>query len=155
MPRRLSPPVLVLLGLLAACRSAGRSADVAIVRPAAPAPTVLELADRAYESGDLEVASAAYREHLEDEADAASDRALFRRGLFLYGSDSAAERDQGRALLERLLATRPQSEYRWPSETVLRLDREIEALQKDLDEVERQLEILKRIDLDRARSNRP
>ena len=155
--------VVVLFAVGVACRSAGPTPeDVAVVRPPILPPTALERADRAYSSGDLDAAAADYAEHLREEGEAAQDRAFFRRSLVLLQGPSPADLVEGRQLLERLVEERPGTEYRLAAETLLRLQDRIARLASDLraseeglEEMERQLEVLKRIDLERHRRPAP
>jgi two-component system sensor histidine kinase GlrK len=106
-------------------------------------PGALEIGDAAFDRGDYVAASGAYQDHLDHGASSsAADRVLFRLALMhlLPGSpvrDPRRAREYLAALVERF----PESPFRAAAEYLFGLQREVELLR-------RQLEEIKRIDLE-------
>lgn len=156
-----APGVLAATVALAALACSRTGAPAPVVRPPAvqppglesvpeapvpespaPGPSPLELADALFEAGDVEGAAAAYEEHLASASPDGAPRALFRLGLLLVTPDRpVSDAARGRALLRTLLRDYPESAYRAPAEYLL-------ALQGETEELRRQLEEIKRIDLE-------
>jgi hypothetical protein len=152
---------IVLLLLVPGCRSSRPERVEAgpverrpmVVPPAAvvPPPVVpeaprseLDLADEAWEHGDLELAMHHYRAVLETGAEGVA-RALFRVGSTqLVPSGPDFDPASGRRALRRVLSEYPDSA--WALEAALLLD-----LQDEVKRLEEQLEEIKRIDLERRR----
>ncbi len=137
---------LLLLGVLVAALGAfgcpRAAAPPLEPRPAPPEPSPLERADALFEAGDEAAALAAYEEHLAGPASEGTARALFRMGLLLVTPGSpVADPRRGRELLRTLVREHPESAYRAPAEYLL-------ALQGEAAELRRQLEEIKRIDLE-------
>ena len=123
--------------------------------PAPPANPLAE-ADRAYTAGDFAAATAAYEGYVTGSpAGAAADRALLQLALLYTLPDSSvADPAKGRARLRTLVERFPVSPYAPQARTVLALMDEIDRLRGDLqrqkksaDELKKDLEALKRIDL--------
>ena len=98
-------------------------------------------------------AAEAYAAHLAEKGNTANPRAVFRLGVLRARSMSAAEQAAGLELLERVAAAADQP-YRFAAQSLLDLARRVDGLEGELDDVSRQLEALKRIDLERSRSRR-
>ncbi len=111
-----------------------------------PAPVVqlgsLEIGDAAFDRGDYTAASDAYQDHLDRGSPASADRVLFRLALIyvLPGSDVHDPR-RAHKLLGELVERFPRSPYRGAADYLLGLQHEVERLR-------RQLEEIKRIDLE-------
>jgi hypothetical protein len=168
-----------LAGSLVACRSTRHrgAGDVAVLQPvpiptpAVPAPvatpeatpeltaaaeTTLELADRAFDAGDYESARTGYQSHLAG-ADAAvdADRVLYRLAVLDLAKDGGIrDASAGYALLRRLVREHPDSPYRMEAELILGLNARVDGLETEVDKLEKQLEALKRIDLERSQDRR-
>ena len=113
-------------------------------KPPAPIvqPSLLEIADAAFDRGDYTSASDGYQDHLDHGSTVAADRALFRLAL-MYVLPESEVRDPRRAhkLLAELIERFPTSPYRGAADYLLSLEREVTLLR-------RQLEEIKRIDLE-------
>lgn len=143
------------------CRSAtDRAVPADVPRAAVDRPpslrSLLATADQAYVAGDYAAASAAYRGVLAEERSVDGvDRALFRLAILrLLPDGSEADPEAGMALLARLLSEHPNSSYRNAAQLVARLATRVEELESETQRLAAQLEALKRIDLDRDRSQR-
>ena len=143
--------VVVALGG-SACRSSRPLQAVAAPRPApTPRITPLQLADRLFAAGDLEQAKDAYARHVEAQGEGADPQAAFRLALLLFRSESTADVRRGVDALAHI-AAQPDHPYRLASLTLLELEGHRGRLEDELDDANRQLEALKRIDLDRRRN---
>jgi len=163
---------------VAGCRS-GRarhgSGDVAVVQPlpiptpapepmvtpvASPEPpaiesTALELADRAFDSGDYATARAGYQAHIDGGDALDADRVLYRLAVLdLAGDGGSRDAAAGYTLLRRLVREYPSSRYRMEAELILGLNAKVDGLETEVEKLERQLEALKRIDLERSQDRR-
>jgi outer membrane protein assembly factor BamD (BamD/ComL family) len=126
--------------------------------PPPPPPNYFQIAENAFQAGDFAAAVRAYNSFLQLHPSSPSgDRALFRLALAQATPGSSAYDPPGSAqALRRLLAGYPQSPLRPQAELLLRLQEEVSKLRADLGkrdervkELARELERLKKIDMDR------
>lgn len=106
--------------------------------PIAP-PTALEIGDAHFERGDFRAASTAYETWLADNPPPqTADRVLFRLALMrtLPGSPVHDPR-RGRQLFAELVKRYPRSPFRPAAEYLLSLQREVEKLRHQLEEIKR------------------
>ena len=107
-----------------------------------PAPIVqpgpLQIGDAAFDRGDYSAASDAYQDHLDRGLPAATDRVLFRLAL-MYALPTSPVHDPRRArkLLGELAERFPESSYRGAAEYLFGLQREVEILRRQLEEIKR------------------
>src|SRR5262245_61281694 len=129
---------------------------VATPEPPAVESTALELADRAFEAGDYETARASYQAHLVGgESTTENDRVLYRLAVLDLASDGGSrDAAAGYNLLRRLVREHPSSPYRMEAEIILGLNARADGLATEVEKLERQLEALKRIDLERSQDRR-
>jgi hypothetical protein len=163
---------------MVACRSGrGRGGDVAVLEPSVlptpePAPpiavpaatptpaaavaTPLELADSAFDAGDYPGARSGYESHLAGvDATVDADRVLYRLGILnLAGNGGERDAAAGYSLLRRLVREHPSSPYRMEAELILGLNARVDGLEGEVEKLERQLEALKRIDLEGSQDRR-
>ena len=101
-------------------------------------PSLLEVADAAFDRGDYTSASAAYQNHLDHGSTVAADRVLFRLAL-MYVLPESEVRDPRRAhkLLAELIERFPTSPYRGAADYLLGLEREVSTLRRQLEEIKR------------------
>ncbi|HVR30512.1 MAG TPA: hypothetical protein VMS86_13380 [Thermoanaerobaculia bacterium] len=115
-----------------------------------PLLSALELADQAFAAGDLETALGGYRSYLDAHgAWEAADRALYRLAV-LHLTNGGPAPAPANSLLRRLVREHPESPYRAEAELLLALTARVDGLETEIERLERQLEALKRIDLDRS-----
>jgi len=127
--------------------------------PATTEPTLLEVGMAQFQAGDYAMASQSLEDFLHQHPDAPGrEPALFFLGLSrTLAQDTSRNRVQAEAALKRLAAEFPQSVYRRPAEYLLRLQARIDRLAAEAKEreerirqLEKELERLKEIDLQRT-----
>lgn len=162
---------LVALALLAAplagCRSVsgpGPSQSQGPTQsPAQSARSLLSQADALYEAGDYPDAALTYRAVLAEQPAEATDRVLFRLAMIhLLPSSEVNDPEAGRSYLDQLVSSFPDSPLAEPARLVLDLQDRLDTLderadkQADrIDRLSRQLEALKRIDIERSKQPPP
>ena len=109
---------------------------------ARPSPVVqvgsLEIGDVAFDRGDYAAASDAYQDHLDRGSPAATDRVLFRLALmYVLPSSEVHDPRRARKLLGELIERFPQSPYRGAAAYLLGLQREVQLLRRQLEEIKR------------------
>lgn len=148
----LAAALLVLAGA-AACSGHDRS----------PGPVALERGDAAFRAGDYDAAARAYEAHLARRPGDEVDQEVYLRLAVIYLMLGTPEVDpeRGEATLERMVDAHPRGRLREVAETILSLRARIEverrrsagggdrsaALRARIEELERQIEALKAIDL--------
>lgn len=160
---------LLALALLAAplagCRSLSRpgQSQGPDQTPVQSVPALLSQADALYEAGDYPDAAQIYRTALSEQPAEETDRVLFRLAMIhLLPTSEVNDPETGRAYLDQLVSSFPDSPLAEPARLVLDLQDRLDTLDEQaekqadrIDRLSRQLEALKRIDIERSKQPPP
>jgi uncharacterized coiled-coil protein SlyX len=136
---------LALLPLFSrSCGKVPQPSPIPAPPPPPPPPSLIEQADRSFESADYPGAATAYSNYLTQNPDGAQrDRALYRLGMIYALPDyPARDTSQSVAYLKELAADFPASTLRPQAELFVDLEERIAQLNTDVTERERQLAAL-------------
>lgn len=145
--------ILLLFGLCCAgCHRNNRSASTPV-----PRPVPFDEAEKLFAAGNYRPAVDAYEAYLQEHPSGANSEVALLRLATAHALPDSAVRDPNRAAayLERLITLHPESPWRRHAQHIRRLQTEIEGLQERLRRLGAELDLLKKIDLQRRPSRPP